>query len=296
LCDNTAVIEVHNGHDSPGPLWFHVGKIDGSGDITWNTNAYSYAGGWNPSVAAYGTTIVEVDNDVVLPGLMWYHLGQLVPVPTQIQLTGLTVGWSPGFPLSGSGWNPSVAVSGSTVVEVHNGQSTFGQMYSRVGTISNGYINWGPITPYDQGLNPQITVLGSTVIEVHNGQNTPGKMWYRVGQITGTATKTINWNPSVPYDSGWNPKISYGPYGLIEVHNGEQTAGQMYYDYGSLSGSAIVWNSRGDRFDSGLNPSVTTFGNSIGALEVHNGGNGQGEEWYNLGAFIYPPSPPPPLQ
>jgi hypothetical protein len=292
-CSKTALVEVHNGSDiqSGDQLWFHVGTINNlTRVLTWNMDAEPLNdSGWNPSVAMSGTTVVEMDNNDAGTA-MDYHLGELVQANPD--LPELTVNWIFAAPLSGSGWNPSVALSGSTVVEVHNGhKNAFGPMYYRIGTITNGSISWEPTNPpYDSGVNPQVTVLGSTVIEVHNGQNAPGKLWYRVGQITGSTTKTINWNPggSVPYDWGWNPKISYGPNGLVEVHNGQQTAGQMYYDYGSLSGSVIDWGRLDNQFDDGLNPSVTVFGTGYGALDVHNGGNGEGPEWYNMGEFIYP--------
>jgi hypothetical protein len=54
------------------------------------------------------------------------------------------------------GWDPSVAISGSTVVEVHNGNVTGGPMWYHVGLVLPGnQILWGPSYQYDNGFNPK---------------------------------------------------------------------------------------------------------------------------------------------
>jgi hypothetical protein len=128
-----------------------------------------------------------------------------------------------------SGWDPSVAISGSTVVEVHNGNVTGGPMWYHVGLVLPGnQILWGPSYQYDNGFNPQVAMVGSTVVEVHNGGTYTNLMWYHVGQVS-VSDWTINWGPSYAYDYGNNPSaltscntVANPNCGLVavEVHNG----------------------------------------------------------------------------
>jgi hypothetical protein len=102
-----------------------------------------------------------------------------------------------------SGWNPSMAISASTVVQVYNGSGAPGPMWYQVGQILPGnQILWGPSYQYDSGYNPQVAVFGSTVVEVHSGGT--NLMWYRVGQIS-VSEWTINWGPSTVDGYGNNP-------------------------------------------------------------------------------------------
>jgi hypothetical protein len=150
-----------------------------------------------------------------------------------------------------SGWNTSVAISGSTVVQVNNGSTAPGPMWYQVGlSIPGNQILWGPSYPYDNGYNPQVAMVGSTVVEVHNGGTPENLMWYRVGQVSGFA---INWGPSYPYDTGNNPSVALTSCntnanpncGLVavEVHNTSTSPGPMAYHIGlvNVSGSTIPW-------------------------------------------------------
>jgi hypothetical protein len=67
------------------------------------------------------------------------------------------------------GLNPSVAVSGGTVVEVHNGTGGVGPLWYRVGKVNPSTVTWNDSHQYDNGFNPSVAVNGATVVEVHNG-------------------------------------------------------------------------------------------------------------------------------
>jgi hypothetical protein len=195
------------------------------------------------------------------------------------------------------GWNASVAISGSTVVEVHNGGGAAGPMWYHVGQISGTVIHWGPSYQYDNGYNPQVAMAGSTVVEVHNGGTSANLMWYHVGQVSGS---TITWGPSYQYDTGNNPSVALTSCntnanpncGLIavEVHNGSTSAGPMWYHVGHVSGSTVSWGPSYN-YDWGFNPSVgiqlclTNSNTSCGVtvVEVHNGSGSAGPMWYHVG-------------
>jgi hypothetical protein len=200
------------------------------------------------------------------------------------------------------GWDPSVAISGSTVVEVHNGNVTGGPMWYHVGLVLPGnQILWGPSYQYDNGFNPQVAMVGSTVVEVHNGGTDTNLMWYHVGQVS-VSDWTINWGPSYAYDYGNNPSVALTSCntvanpkcGLVavEVHNGSPDVfpGPMWYHVGQVSGSTISWGPSYN-YDSGWNPSVgiqlclTDSNTSCGVtvVEVHNGGSTGGPMWYHVG-------------
>ena len=184
--------------------------------------------------------------------------------------------WGPSIEYDG-GFNPSVAGWGSTVVEVHNGQSADGPMWYHVGQISGTKVTWGPSYNYDSGFNPSVAMYGTTVVEVHNGQSSDGPMWYHVGQVSGTQ---ITWGPYYEYDSGWNPKVALYGSTVVEVHNGQAADGPMWYHVGQVSGTKITWGPSYN-YDGGFNPSVAMYGTTV--VEVHNGQATDGPMWYHVG-------------
>lgn len=101
------VVEVHEGTD--GALWYHTGKIEESGTVTWASQA-QYGDGYAPSVAVSGNEVVEVHQAGTGTGPLWYDTGK-------IGAKG-TVTWSGPFEYD-NGSLPSVAVCGQTIVEVH---------------------------------------------------------------------------------------------------------------------------------------------------------------------------------
>jgi hypothetical protein len=259
-----------------------LGRAQGFGGFGDSTE---YDTGFNPSVAISGTTVVEVHNGQGESGPMWYHVGQVYD--------SATITWGPSYNYD-TGYNPSVAISRSTVVEVHNGQGEAGDMWYHVGTISGTMIEWGPAHNYDWGWNPSIAISGTTVVEVHNGQGNYGPMWYHVGTVNilpgrFSLGKTITWGPAYCYDAGYNPSVALAGSTAFEVHNGEDGAGPMWYDVGTISGTKITWGPS-NSYDWGYNPKIAAFVGSCydgppTVIEVHNGSSYPGGMFYHYGSW-----------
>ena len=269
----STVVEVHNGGSSGlVPLWYRVGQLNNS-TIQWGNSIEYESLGYNPSVSVYGSTAVEVHNGANGLGPLWYRVGV-------VNSSNNTIQWGNSVRYVLQGFNPTVAVSGSTVIEAHNGAAGVGPLHYRVGTVNlwTKTIQWGSDYIYDNGFNPSLAVSGSTVVEVHNGGNggvVP--LWYRVGQLSGL---TVGWGNSVSYGSGFNPAVADGSW-LVEVHNeGFGGLSGIWQSFGATYGTQIDWFNWGD-FDYGMNPSVALGSSSV--VEVHNGANGVGPLWYRYG-------------
>jgi hypothetical protein len=197
--------------------------------------------------------------------------------------------------------NPSVAISGSTVVEVHNAIAGVGPLWMRIGQVdtASNTIRWGNNNnafQYDNGMNPSVAILGSTVVEVHNGTAGVGPLWMRIGQVD-TASNTIRWennNNAFKYDNGLNPTVAFTflssaqAFGLVEVHNGGYGVAPLWYHLGYFTGATgantIKWVDGGP-YDNGMNPSVG--GDSGPVVEVHDGVAGAGPLWYRVAYLGY---------
>jgi hypothetical protein len=284
--NGTTFVEVHNGANGVGQLWYRVGQINTTSmTIDWGNKNYAtaYDKGINPSVAISGSTVVEVHNATQGVGPLWMRIGQ-------VNTSSNTILWGNSIQYD-NGMNPSVAISGSTLVEVHNGANGVGQLWYRVGqitssnTIDCGNKNYS--TPYDNGMNPSVAIWGSTLAEVHNGASGVGPLWYRVGQIN-TSSNTITWennNQAMPYDNGLNPTVAVtlaNSLAPVEVHNGGYGAGPLWYHVGYFTvASTINWGNSAP-YDNGMNPCVA--GGGYGTLvEVHDAVNGAGPLWYRVG-------------
>jgi hypothetical protein len=279
----STVVEVHNGGNGIVPLWYRVGQL-GDPTIQWGNSLEYDAHGNNPSVALSGSTVVEVHNGADGAGPLWYRVGLANPSSKTIQ-------WGNRFEYEASGFNPSVALSGSTVIEVHNAGAEVGPLWYRIGLVnlSSKTIQWGNNFEYDAngGFNPSVAVSGSTVVEVHNGGNggiVP--LWYRLGQLNGS---TIQWSGSFQYDNGFNPTVGYDGHRLVEVHNGGFGGlFPLWYHLGHINGTRINWDSYNPgEYDYGMNPSVAV-GYADGferVVDVHDGADGVGPLWYRT-AYI----------
>jgi hypothetical protein len=306
----TTVVEVHNGQNNYGPMWYHVGQQNpNTGAITWGPS-YNYDNGYNPAVAISGTTVVEVHNGQIENGPMWYHVGQI---------NGSTIKWGPSYKYD-SGYNPTVALVATCpvtplshgcliAVEAHNSSATAGNMYYHVGQVGTttrcGFgswcyhpdvINFGPSNYYDTGWNPSVAAApcvtnsgascGMTILEVHNGQAQAGPMWYHVG--TWTSGSKIAWGPSTYYDTGYNPKVAIAHMGscggneqvylVMEVHDGgiETTLGEqaLWSHPGTWNANSGLYLGPSYHYDSGWNPSVAVAQGPYTVntpVEVHNG-------------------------
>jgi hypothetical protein len=250
--------------------------------VYWS-NSVQYDNGFNPKVAYDGTTVVDVHNGTGGAGPLWYRVGQLNYPYTSIA-------FSNSHQYQAKGWNPSVALSGTTVVEVHNAGAGPGSLMYRVGTVNTikGTIQWGKAYKYDKGFNPSVTMAGTTVVEAHNAGSEAGPEWYRVGTVD-LATKTVAWSVSQQYDNGFNPSVSMHEFSdltaVLEVHNGGNGAGPLWYRNGVVSGSTISWQNSSEYVSFGNNPTIGFNGGAF--VEVHNGdAGGVVDLWDDSGEWL----------
>jgi hypothetical protein len=151
--------------------------------IQWKSS-FEYDTGFNPTVAAHGSTVVEVHNALnqqLSP--LWYRVGSLTTLPffQPIQWGG-SVQYDNGF-------NPTVGLDGITLVEVHNGTYGESPLLYRLGwanALDGKYVSWASTGEYDPngGLNPSVAVSAGYVAEVHVGADGVGPLWYRVGSVS----------------------------------------------------------------------------------------------------------------
>ena len=170
--------------------------------------------------------MVEVHNGSGAPGPLWYRVGQVQ--------ANKTIAWSNSKQFD-YGWNPSVAMSGGNVVEAHNSSAAAGPLFYSVGQVqSTGTISWGASYQYDVGWNPKVALFAdfNNILEVHNGGPGAGPMWYHWGNYSGPST--INFGPSIEYDSGENPSVAIGSRHPVEVHNGGSGPGAEWYHVGDI--------------------------------------------------------------
>jgi hypothetical protein len=259
----TTIVQVHQGTNGSGPLWYRTAQLGPDGTIQWfGTGSIEFDSGSAPSVAASGTTAVEVHQGD--PGSLWYHSGQ-------IQLDG-TIKWSGSIQMD-DGFAPSVAASGTTIVQVHQATNRSGPLWYRTGHIApDGTIQWfgtGSL-PYDNGFAPSVAIAGPTVVEVHQGD--PGTLWYRTGQVQFDGT--IKWRGSLRMDDGFAPSVAASGTTVVQVHQATNAEGPLWYRTGQLGRNGTIhWNGSGSvNYDNGFAPSVGTSGPA--AVEIHQGDPG----------------------
>ncbi len=283
------IIEVHQASapGQVGALWSHKGQVQSIGTVKWaavSTNL-QYDSGALPSVAMSGTTVIEVHQAQAAGnvGPLWYRTGKASP-------TG-TVKWAVNSFQYDSGAYPSVAVSGTTVIEVHqaNGTST-GPLWYRMGQVqANGSVKWAANSfQYDSGSQPSVALDGSTVIEVHqaNDPGVVGPLWYRTGEIQPDGT--ITWaSLSHQYDTGALPSIALSGPTFIEVHQADSggTVGPLWYKTGSIQADGTAtWAATAFQYDDGAVPRIALAGSTM--IEVHQAdGTTVGPLWYRAGSF-----------
>jgi hypothetical protein len=226
------------------------------------------------------------------------------PVPLLFALLAVLAGLAmPAGALAGSpfdtGVRPSVAGDSWGLVEVHQGGTGVGPLWSSTGSPqvpsspgSSGSVHWTASQQYDYGMNPSVAV-GSTkapsgvflgtpvVIEVHQGGSGAGPLWYRTGL---RPSGGVSWKSSHEYDVyGAFPSVAANDGGtVVEVHQGGSGAGPLWYRVGTLSADAstITW-AASHQYDTGATPSVAIFGSTV--IEVHQGGASAGALWYRVG-------------
>ena len=173
---------------------------------------------------------------------------------------------------SDTGVMPSVAISGTSVVEVHQGSANgFGPLWYRSGRIqADGIVAWNRSYQYDNGGRPSVAVSGVNVLEVHEGTaNGFGPLWYRTGVIRPDGT--VGWSDSHSYDNGAKPSVAVSGNNVIEVHQGSANGyGLLWYKAGQLrADGSVAWADSGHPYDYGGAPSIAAAGPNI--IEVHQG-------------------------
>jgi hypothetical protein len=80
------------------------------------------------------------------------------------------------------GFAPSVAASGTTVVQVHQATNAEGPLWYRTGQLGrNGRIHWNGSSSvkYEDGFAPSVGTSGAAVVEIHQGD--PGTLLVSLG-------------------------------------------------------------------------------------------------------------------
>jgi hypothetical protein len=275
--DGKTVVEVHQGGNSSGPLWYSVGSwpIVTSGQINnYNIDfpyAQQYDTGVAPAVAIDGNTVVEVHQGGEGVGPLWYRVGTV---------TGSQINWSDSYQYD-TGVTPAVAADGNIVVEVHGRGDAARSLWYRVGTLNGPQINWSESYQYDVGGFPAVATIGNTVIEVHQGSyDAVTPLWYRAGPVTGSQ---INFSDSfeIPQITGARPTLATYGNTVIEVHQTVwfDQVGPLWFLLGTANEAGrISWSDSG-QYDTGVTPAVATDGNTV--IEVHQGGIVSASLWYN---------------
>jgi hypothetical protein len=145
------------------------------------------------------------------------------------------------------GIHPAIAVSGTTVVDVHESPKLFNEsdLWYEVGRIDDDHvIRYGPSFKYDVGTNPKVAFVGSdTVVEVHEDTHNK-RLFSQVGVID---SGKIRWSdPPVQYDSGFSPAVAANSQGwLVEVHrNDNGDLALIHYRVGRFDSATktIAWS------------------------------------------------------
>ena len=175
-------------------------------------------------MAIVGTTVIEVHNAQTGVGPLWYSTGTL-------NAGTFSVNWGTSKQYD-IGFNPSVAASGTGVIEVHNGGSGAAvPLWYRFGTRKGLKITWqnNSWKYAASGYNPAVAYNGEALLEVHNqdfGGVSP--MWYITANLTGGL---VTWDDTNSFDNGFNPAVTLPTNSSVgvEVHNGTSGEGALWY-------------------------------------------------------------------
>ena len=164
-------------------------------------------------------------------------------------------------------WPPHNGIGLATVSAGAQGQDGVGPLWYLWGTLSGvdgTQVTWEVAQQYDNGLHPAVATLLGNIVEVHQGQNGVGQLWYRTAvkpAATGAPGQDFRWYGSHPYDTGVNPSVAMTTSDsgdvIVEVHQGQDGVGPLWYRTGRIQGVGIIWNAS-FQYDNGAAPSVAT--------------------------------------
>lgn len=183
--------------------------------------------------------------------------------------------WSASSVSFDNGTAPSLAISGTVAVEVHEGSS--GTLWYSVGQIQDSSIVWSGSVQYANGYAPSVAISGNTVVEVHQGGSGFGPLWNVCAQIT--ATDGISWGSATHYDDGLVPSVAADGLTVVEVHQGGSGVGPLWYHTGELLENVVEWSASASQYDTGAAPSVAVAGSTV--IEVHQTETGEGPLYYH---------------
>ena len=208
--------------------------------------------------------------------------------------------WAPGIGYA-QGVKPVIALGttnfGEWAIEVHQGQAGAGTLWYQAGKATGtGLPVLGSPQSFDYGFAPSVATLNDSrwspntpsIVEVHQQGTGPGPLWYSIGSMANIwAPSTITWTAPSSYDWGYAPSVAALAGTVVEVHQGQQGFGPMWYHVGTVSGASINWGPS-YQYDSGVAPQVaitTLPGGSPIVVEVHQGSAGFGSLWYRTGTI-----------
>src|SRR4051812_5098938 len=84
---------------------------------------------------------------------------------------------------------------------------------------------------------------------------------------SGARAQEPRWGDSFKYDNGVSPAVACDGVSVVEVHQGTNGVGPLWYRVGQINGSKIQWGNSAKYDDAGLKPAVAI--NNGRVLEVH---------------------------
>ncbi|MDO7877689.1 hypothetical protein Q5H93_23335 [Hymenobacter sp. ASUV-10] len=189
----------------------------------------------------------------------------------------------PSFQKYDTGILPKIAISGSTVVEVHQSQN-LQDIYYHVGQLDDTTWNYGPSTQYDDGITPGVALNASgTVVEVHQSNGGSSNLWCHVGPVN-TSSKSISFGKSQQYDKGTTPSVALNDHGVVvEIHQSNGASTSLWYNVGQVDTSKkeIDFGKSWEHVN-GVTPIVALNNNGL-VVEVHQSNGPSFNLWYTVG-------------
>lgn len=207
-----------------------------------------YGKGSAPAVALNIDNVAVAIHEGLTSGTLDYKVGQV---------SGSKVSWSKRQKFD-TGKQPSVAINGSLVVEVHEAHNNLtgeDRIWYRLGSLDGSKINFSESHAYDKGKRPAVAINNQgVVVEVHKSENFD-TLYYHVGSMYGN---TIKFGDSHDYSKGIRPSVDINNNGLVvEVHQSESHT-SLWYRLGQVEGSKIKWRNNGEsvKYAEGKRPDV----------------------------------------
>ena len=160
------VVEVHKSqnHDD---LWYHVGLVEGK-TVAWGSS-HKYTTGTHPAVALFDDgTVVEI-HESENTDYLWYMTGK-------VDRDKKTISWGRSQRYK-KGRAPVIACDSPTsqVIEIHE-EASGSQLFSAVGVVVGGDVQWGADSAFDTGRYPAVAYRGWTAVQTHVS-HTQGTLW-----------------------------------------------------------------------------------------------------------------------